>query len=111
MDNFTEAFDDFCDMAAAAYGTHADTPPPLWGNKPVYLGYYHDELVEAFQKVEHPENWKLPFNAVISVDEWEITAAAVEYFTGSTLDLVDYGPGGSLVVQAIGYYGAETLAA
>ena len=53
-------------------------------NQVVYNGFTRRQLTEAFNRVENKENWKLPIDAVVTVNFAELNAikAAVIFFTG-----------------------------
>lgn len=117
QDEMTDAFDDFQDMAAAAYSTADDTqanpfsstplPPPIPDpDNEIFRGFTHSEMSTAFKRIQSPNGWKWPIYAVIAADEWVITDAATVFFTGSNLELVEWGADQALIVKARGYYEA-----
>jgi len=67
--------------------------------------YTEEQLHAAFDKVANKDNWKFPVDAVISRNDLDVTAKAVEFFTGSKLKIAE-DLGANLRVQAIGYYAA-----
>ena len=58
-------------------------------DKPIFRGYTEPELRAAFEKVENKNNWKLGNEVLINESEFDVTNAAVIFFTGSGLDF-DY---------------------
>lgn len=71
------------------------------------------ELNAAFALVENKENWKLPIDALVTIQdrnrprrEIELIRKAVVFFTGS-VPTIDRGVrGGTIRVKAAGYYNA-----
>jgi NADPH:quinone reductase-like Zn-dependent oxidoreductase len=75
----------------------------------VYLGYTRGQLKAAFEKVQHPHNWKLALCGIIPVAELAVTEAAAVFFAGSPLmvvyeEPVSFGPGRNCLVKGKGYY-------
>lgn len=79
--------------------------PP--SERPVYGGYTEAQLQEAFSKVRNKKHWKYPITATIQQSDFDVTSAAVTYFTGSHLEVVRVLKGGKRVrVEAAGYFAA-----
>ena len=72
-------------------------------------GYTRKQLREVFHKVENKDNWKYPIQAVIEKDDLGIVTKAVEFFTGSKVEVVSTLTTGKIAVYASGYY--ETIGA
>lgn len=67
--------------------------------------FTQDELRTAFEKVQHPENWKFGNqNIVIEADEVEVVGEAVVYFTGGLMEYYLRKSDGKAVVKFEGYY-------
>ena len=65
------------------------------------------ELKAAFDQVANDANWKLPVNAIVVADEFELAMIkeAVVFFTGSVAKFKPLA-GGRFRVTASGYYRA-----
>ena len=72
-------------------------------------GYTHGQLSEAFRGIQNPENWKLPIDAWIHPNQFEICNEACVYFTGSRLTRTQTAGDSAVRVVAAGYY--ETIGA
>ena len=70
------------------------------------LGYTHQDLADAFSEIQNSENWKLPVDAWIHPDSFEIYNEACVYFTGSALKRVQWAGEHAVRVSAAGYYAA-----
>jgi hypothetical protein len=67
--------------------------------------YTQEELRAAFEKVQHPENWKFGNkNVVIEANEVEIVGEAVVHFTGGVMEYYLRKSDGKAVVKFEGYY-------
>ena len=51
-------------------------------------GYTRDQLLEVFNKVADPDDWKECIQATIPASEFDLTCWAVGYFTGGGLEIV-----------------------
>jgi len=70
-----------------------------------YRGHKIDALRVAFDAVSDPTNWKNPVAGEIDKFDFEKTAAAVAFFTGSVLVVKGKGSKpGTVRVAASGYY-------
>ncbi len=70
----------------------------------LYGGYTREQLTEAFDLVQPPDNWKNPIDASVPVGtDLKVLDAAVTFFTGSTTEFFPQ-PDGSTRVIAEGYY-------
>ena len=72
--------------------------------------YTREQLKEAFDKVQNKDHWKNPIDAVIPKQAMDITADAIQFFTGTqaffnsnNLTLAQC-EAGMVRVTAIGYY-------
>lgn len=63
-------------------------------------------LKAAFDRVADATNWKNPIRKVICEEQLELTAYAVEFFTGSKLMVKQDLGFGRVLVEAVGYYAA-----
>jgi len=70
----------------------------------------HSELKAAFDKVCNSQDWKAPIAARVKADDVAITVAAIEYFTATTADILEYDthgnrivPKGQFLISSIGY--------
>jgi hypothetical protein len=61
-----------------------------------------DELKWAFDTVADANDWRAKIYARINIDDRDIVAAAIDWYTGTKADFKDDGNGG-LIVTAIGY--------
>ena len=70
-------------------------------------GHTIAQLREAFDRVQNPEDWKLPIDATLkaSVEERRLISEAVIHFTGSTVEWTNFGRG-RWNAKAAGYYAA-----
>jgi hypothetical protein len=80
--------------------------PKRWvkeSKEKVFSGYTKNEMIDAFDLVKNPENWKGIIVAVIDIKEQSVVDAAISFFTGGG---AEYGPeeGGKVQVQAPGYH-------
>lgn len=50
---------------------------------PIYRGFTRAALARAFERVQNPEHWKRPIDAVIQAEDATVTAAAIAFFAGS----------------------------
>lgn len=70
------------------------------------------ELRQAFERVSHPNNWKLGINRVVDLNNWEmeLISEAVIFFTGSAPEFFPMVgatfPKNRYRVVAAGYYAA-----
>jgi len=70
-------------------------------NQVTFDGYTRPELVEAFDMVCDPDDWKGPINARITRDRVRITRAAIEFFTATRAEF-EFGLW-DVAVKSIGY--------
>jgi hypothetical protein len=73
--------------------------------------YSRAELREAFEAVQHPDNWKLAIDAAIPEYMREVTREAVVFFAGCVPTFEPVNPKARksfrrLRVRAVGYYAA-----
>ena len=54
----------------------------------LYGGYTRDQLLEVFNKVADPDNWKGSIQATIPASDFDCADKAVCYFTGGGLEIV-----------------------
>lgn len=81
---------------------NTDRDNPHYGPAPDEIA----RMQAAFTKVQNPMNWKLEINAVIAIEDREITARAITFYTGSVARFSGSGTNGTLRVRAKGYYKA-----
>lgn len=87
-----------------------DAPTPTKKDEPnsVFCGYSTGTLSAAFDKVKSKTHWKNPVTAIIPVADFDVTSAAVSFYTGSELQWMrEYKTGrnaGKVRVFADGYY-------
>lgn len=67
-------------------------------------GYTHGELTQAFNEIQNPTNWKLPIDAWIHPNRFDICNEACAYFTGSRLRRSQWRGERAVRVVADGYY-------
>lgn len=78
--------------------------PGTYNDKPVFGGYTHDQLSDAFDSVADKGNWKLAIDAIVGSDaDRRMIADAVIYFAGSIADFEEL-EDGTFRVTADGYY-------
>lgn len=82
--------------------THAADFLPNWLEKGKG-GFTVEQLKVAFDKVCNSEDWKMPVDALIDLEEIEITRYAIAWYTGSEA-VFSPGPDGLTRVTAPGYY-------
>ncbi len=74
----------------------------------IHAGHTREELSNAFDAVKDSKNWKRPIDGIVSRRNFGVTAAAVAFFAGSALEIVDedWPEGGErmLRVWARGYF-------
>ena len=75
----------------------------MFANQKVDGEYTQADLKFAFTKVQNKEHWKNPIDAIIKMEEQDITERAIIFYTGS---IPSFAPkaGGMLRVIADGYY-------
>ena len=66
-------------------------------------GYTRMQLVDAFDSIADPSNWKLPITAIVKLDELDLYNEACVFFTGGCLT-VEYIQGDRAAVSGAGYY-------
>lgn len=75
---------------------------------PVFRGYARAELCDAFDRVKHPDNWKMPIDCVLpgmlSRRDRDVIEAAVIFFAGCEPGFSRWGR--DTRVEAVGYYAA-----
>lgn len=71
----------------------------------VFFNYTQDELQHAFNQIKNQGNWKESIRATIPAEDYNLAAAAVAYFTGSNLEVVE-NQNNQYTVYAAGYYAA-----
>ena len=49
----------------------------------VFGPYGHAELLKAFEKVTNPDDWRDKIDTWIPLKDWDITSAAIAYFTST----------------------------
>jgi hypothetical protein len=74
--------------------------------------FTHEELKAAFERVEDSSDWKQAIDALVPASKREVTAAAIEYFTGTEASFwelrAQYSTGERLLhVKAPGYYAGQ----
>jgi hypothetical protein len=70
----------------------------------IFRGFTEAELSEAFAKVVPADDWRKPIDTMIHPDEYAAIAAAVEFYTGTTLIVAGDDPVTRMVrVAALGY--------
>lgn len=73
-------------------------------SKSLTFGYKKPDLDRAFTAVQHPKDWKLANRAVINAKDYDLTEAAVEFFTGGGIADVKKLPKGKMEITFAGYY-------
>ena len=75
----------------------------VWTQHSYYKGWSVAELRAMFARMHSPENWKLPFTAVIG--RWEFCKAAIaaEFMTGGGIEACHL-TWGTVTVHGKGYY-------
>lgn len=70
------------------------------------FGFTKSELQAAFEKVQHPENWKFGNKAIIERADFLVTNEATIFFAGSPLKVISGLKPGSekFEVEFAGYY-------
>ena len=71
-------------------------------------GYTRKQLVDAFDTIADPSNWKMPITALVKLDELDVHNEACVFFTGAPLT-VEHVQGNRAAVSSPGYY--ETIGA
>ena len=71
-------------------------------------GYTRKQLVDAFDTIADPSNWKMPITALVKLDELDVHNEACVFFTGAPLT-VEHVRHGLAAVSSPGYY--ETIGA
>ena len=70
--------------------------------------FTREQLLQAFEAVQNPTNWKLGNAAWIKVGDFELTNAATVFFAGSPLKIVETvaleGHPSSHLIRFSGYY-------
>ena len=66
-----------------------------------HKGFTQDEMREAFEEVQNPNDWRAPIFTVISREQKEVVEAAIEFFTATTPTFAERGE--CLEVRAVGY--------
>ena len=67
-------------------------------------GFRVCDMEKVFNRMVDPKDWRAPINATIPYRLYDIAAAAVEFFTATTLEVVGSMPiTGDLLVKSIGY--------
>lgn len=54
-----------------------------------YRGFDRPNLLEAFNRVQNRENWKLPIDAWVPPEVVDLTVAAIEFFAGGGAEVVE----------------------
>jgi len=57
--------------------------------EPRYAGFTVEELKRAFEHVEDYDDWRNPIDAWVTEAMFLVTSAAVEFYTGTKLRIVD----------------------
>lgn len=68
----------------------------------LYNGFTHQQLEDAFQKVQSKTSWKDPIDSVVPEKERKVVGSAVEFYTATQAEFTDLRDG-LLRVRAIGY--------
>jgi hypothetical protein len=71
----------------------------------VFFSYTREELAEAFAKVKNRKDWRKPIRAKIKAKDFDAASAAVAFFAGCELEVVE-NLGDEYKVAAAGYYSA-----
>lgn len=86
--------------------------------KDIVVGFTHEELKEAFDKVADPKDWKKPISRVVNADEnIPLIMLAIEFFTATKAEIAGFfsaasrstGPFGKpttkdgIYIKAVGY--------
>lgn len=74
-----------------------------------FKGHTLAELRIAFERIQHPENWKLGLAGIIPVADLDKAQVAAEFYAGSRLDVIytepeSFGPDRKCFVKGPGYY-------
>jgi hypothetical protein len=69
----------------------------VWGFK-----HTEQEMREAFEAVQHKENWKFGNSTWIAADKLEVTSEAISFFTGDTMEATMMG--NLAFIKFKGYY-------
>jgi hypothetical protein len=89
-------------------GEEMDSLARQWlAHSAIHDGYTKAELEAAFKKVQNAEHWKNPIDAFIQIDEVNITAKAIQFFTATTAQFFRVTTAGGKLkmrVTAPGYY-------
>lgn len=79
--------------------------------KPIYAGYTHKELGEAFTSVQSEKGWKFPINTIIDIDQKlgyiehaKVIRAAIGFYAGGGAEIKLLDNQTQLEVTAPGYY-------
>jgi len=70
-----------------------------------HRGFTRGQLSDAFHLICDPDNWKMPFECIISDCDFELYNEACMFFTGAELQVVEL-LGGDSKCRCIGYYEA-----
>lgn len=54
-----------------------------------YNNFTQEQLQEAFNRVRNPKDWKAPIDAVVRCQDLELIGAAVQYFTATTITILE----------------------
>lgn len=69
-----------------------------------YNGYTYEQLRDAFDKTQNPNDWKAPIYATIPAGKLAVTITAITYFTLTSVTVKpDPGSQKFFVVESIGY--------
>jgi len=75
-----------------------------WKDKIAFAGHTWNELDAAFKRVSNPDDWRAPFQATVSYDDYRITAHAIIFFTGADAEIVkDNKDKRTVTIKAVGY--------
>lgn len=76
------------------------TRGPLWKWKGLYT---KEELEAAFDLVADPADWRGPIHALVKLDEKELVACAIAFFTGTEATFKLLPSGLHYAVRSVGY--------
>ena len=69
-----------------------------------FRGFKLEEMRRAFERIQHPENWKMELKGFILASEFPKYQAAAEWFANSPLKIVEYMGNGWIKIHGDGYY-------
>jgi hypothetical protein len=67
-----------------------------------YSVFSEEQIKEAFEKVQNPEDWRAPIDAEVSADEEELVIEAIGYYTATQVKSTELA-NGNIRVESVGY--------